>query len=72
MDFCLAGVECWGKFYKTFRPFEPKVLLFQPLGGSFTHDAYLRLVLAMYKRYHKTKLQSGGSNYKMLTCLRHA
>jgi hypothetical protein len=46
MDFCLAGVERWGFFYKRFRPFAMKLLEFEPLGGSFTHDAYLRLVLA--------------------------
>ena len=70
MDFCCAGVECWGKFYKSYRPFETKLLIFEPLGGSFTHDAYLRLVLAMYRRYHKSTQPGGNSSSKMLGRLR--
>ncbi len=75
MEFCLAGVECWGKFYKSFRPFETKLLVFEPLqefspGGSFTHDAYLRLVLAIYRRYHKSIVPGGNTSSKMLERLR--
>ncbi len=70
MDFCLTGVECWGSFYKSFRPFETKLLDFAPLGGSFTHDEYLRLVLAIYKRYHKSVVPGGNSSWHMLERLR--
>jgi hypothetical protein len=70
MDFCLAGVECWGFFYKRFRPFETKLLYFEPLGGHFTHDAYLRLVLAIYKRFHKSVVPDGTSSRSMLERLR--
>ena len=41
MDFCLAGVECWGHFYTSFRPFEPKLMTFEPFvpvgGGGKLH-----------------------------------
>ncbi len=70
MDFCLAGVECWGVFYKRFRPFETKLLYVEPLGGSFTHDAFLRLVLAIYKRFHKSVVPGGNSSRSMLERLR--
>jgi hypothetical protein len=70
MDFCLAGVQCWGSFYKHFRPFETKLLRFDPLGGDFTHDEYLRLVLAIYKRFHKSVLPGGNSSWCMLERLR--
>ena len=70
MDFCLAGMECWGSFYKSFRPFETKLLVFEPLGGNFTHDAYLRLVLAIYRRYHRSVVPGGNSSRDMLERLR--
>jgi hypothetical protein len=59
-----------GLFYKRFRPFEMKLLEFEPLGGSFTHDAYLRLVLAIYRRYHNSVVPGGISSCNMLERLR--
>ena len=70
MDLCLAGVDCWGKFWTSFRPFETKRLNFEPIGGDLSHDEYLRLVLSIYKRYHKTALPRGTSNSAMLERLR--
>ena len=72
MDLCLAGIDCWGKFFTSFRPFENNRLEFEPLKpiGSLSHDEYLRLVLSIYKRYHKTALPRGTSNSEMLERLR--
>ena len=34
-----------------------------------THDEYLRLVIAVYKRYHKGVHPPGTANSRMLKCL---
>ena len=70
MDLCIAGIGRWGKFYKSFRPLDSTLLFFEPLEMSFTHDAYLRLVLAMYRRHHKSNHSRGTSSHRMLDCLR--
>jgi hypothetical protein len=73
MDLCLAGIDCWGKFFTSFRPFEHKRLEFEPLkpiGEGLSHDEYLRLVLSIYKRYHKTAHPRDNSNSAMLERLR--
>jgi hypothetical protein len=65
MDLCIAGIDCWGHFYTSFRPFEPDVPRFQFHAGEdlvLTHDEYLRLVMAVYKRYHKGVHPPGTAN----------
>ena len=72
MDLCLAGIDCWGSFFTSFRPFEKQRLEFEPVEGGLSHDEYLRLVLSMYKRYHKTAHLRDNSNSAMLerACVR--
>lgn len=56
MDLCIAGTTCWGHFFTSFRPFKPDVLSFHFHAEKelvLTHDEYLRLVIAVYERYHK-------------------
>ena len=71
-DLCIEGIVCWGQFYKSFRPFDQRILIFRPADGEelhLTHDEYLHLVLSVYKKYHKA-LTSGTTNSRMLECLR--
>ena len=70
MDLCLAGIDCWGSFFTSFRPFEHKHLEFEPVEGGLSHDEYLRLVLSIYKRYNETAHLRDNSNYSMLERLR--
>ena len=51
MDLCIEGVACWEHFYKSFRPFDERILIFRPVDGEelqLTHDEYLHLVLSVY------------------------
>jgi hypothetical protein len=53
-------------------PFEPDVLRFQFDAGEelvLTHDECLRLVIAVYKRYHKGVHPPGTANSRMLNHL---
>jgi hypothetical protein len=57
MDLIFEGIDCWGKFYKTLRPWESRVLMSTDF-GRLTHDEYIARVLAIYKRYHKDRVTS--------------
>ena len=71
-DLCIEGIVCWGQFYKSFRPFDQRILIFRPADGEekwsfqLTHDEYLHLVLSVYKRYHKGVHPPGTTNSRML------